>query len=302
MAVLNGCYASPFRYKKRRKSVEIQQTCLPHLHCSNQAVPSPRKNMKFSASAAIFLALCLVYVHADERHTPSYGGNRPPSYRPPSHHLKPHPPKPLHPLPYHPKPQHPLPYHPKPQHPLPYHPKPQHPLPYRPKPQRPTHYKPKPQHPKPHRPSVHRPKPQRPNRPWVMKPQSDNTNININRNKNSNEGIILAELFSQLIANEEDPCLFGLGCFEKKLKTKDIVVEAKANSTQEEEAATTSDAADATTNDTEDATISDAEEATTDDSEASLDQTEQTEEEDAAVVVESRQEGQVEEDDGMAMF
>lgn len=244
--------------------------------------------MKFSASAAIFLAVCLVYVHADERRTPSYGGNRPSSYRPPSQHLKPLPHKPL------------RPYHPKPHHPLPYHPKPQHPLPYRPKPQRPTHYKPKPQHPKPHRPSVHRPKPQRPNRPWVMKPQSDNTNININRNKNSNEGIILAELFSQLIANEEDPCLFGL-CFEKKLKTKDIVVEAKANSTQEE-AATTSDAADATTNDTEDATISDAEEATTDDSEASLDQTEQNEQEDAAVVVESRQEGQVEEDDGMAMF
>ncbi|KZS13201.1 Uncharacterized protein APZ42_021668 [Daphnia magna] len=106
-----------------------------------------------------------------------------------------------------------------------------------------------------------------------------------------------------LIANEEDPCLFGLGCFEKKLKTKDIVVEAKANSTLEEEAATTSDATDATNNDTEDATTSDAEEATTDDSEASLDQAEEdavvveSPQEEDAVVVESRQEPEAEEDD-----
>ncbi|XP_057374842.1 uncharacterized protein LOC130695806 [Daphnia carinata] len=288
--------------------MEMQQTCLPHLFCNNQAVPSPRKNMKFSASAAIFLAVCLVYVHADERRVPSHGGHLPLPYRPPSYHVKPHPPKPYRPQPYHPKPQPPLPYHAKPIHPLPYHPKPQHPLPYRPKPQRPTPYKPKPQHPKPQRPSTHRPKPQRPNRPWVMQPQSDNTNININRNENSNEDIIFAELFSQLLANAEDPCLFDTDCFDKKLKTKDIAVEAKANKTQEQEPATPSESADATTNDTEAATTNDVADVATDDSEASFDQAEEEDafivesrqEEEDAVVVESRQEAEAE-DDGMIM-
>ncbi|KAI9554338.1 hypothetical protein GHT06_019610 [Daphnia sinensis] len=253
--------------------------------------------MKFSASAAIFLAVCLVYVHADERRTSPYGGHRPSPYRP-THHPKPLPVKPHRPLPYHPKPIKPLPYHPKPQHPTPYKPKPQHPTPY----------KPKPQHPKPQRPSTHRPKPQRPNRPWVMRPQSDNTNININSNTNSNEDIILAELFSQLLSNEEDLCLFDTECFDKKLKTKDIVVEAKANITEDQKAATTKDTETATTNDTEDAITSDievvitseAEATATSDAEASLDQIEQTEEEDA-VVVEPRMEAEVEEDVGMAM-